>query len=60
MALLPEMTQKILISEEKGKIRLTVRAPGDNEIIETDDTTFLSLADSNFQKLIIDALRTTK
>ena len=60
LALLPEMTQKILISEEKGKIRLTVRAPGDNEIVETDDTTFLSLADANFQKLIIDALKTAK
>ncbi|MGE3076110.1 MAG: Flp pilus assembly protein CpaB [Dehalococcoidia bacterium] len=60
LALLPEMTQKVLISEEKGKIRLTVRAPGDNEIVETDDTTFLSLADANFQKLIIDALKTAK
>lgn len=60
LALFPDTTQRILISEEKGKIRLTVRAPGDNEIVKTDDTTFLSLADSNFQKIIVDALKTTK
>jgi pilus assembly protein CpaB len=57
MALVPELTQRILISEEKGTIRLAVRAPGDTEIVDTTDTTFLSLADENFQKLIVDALR---
>ena len=60
LALLPDTVQKVLLAEEKGKIRLTVRAPGDNEIVKTDDTTFLSLADPNFQKTIIDALRATK
>lgn len=60
IALLPDTVQKVLLAEEKGKIRLTVRAPGDNEIVKTDDTTFLTLADPNFQKLIIDALRASK
>ncbi len=60
LALLPDTVQKVLLAEEKGKIRLTVRAPGDNEIVKTDDTTFLTLADPNFQKLIIDALRASK
>lgn len=53
----PDEAQKILISEEKGQIRLTVRAPGDTEIYETDDTTFLSLADPSFQRIIVEALR---
>jgi pilus assembly protein CpaB len=60
LALPPELTQKILIAEEKGAIRLTVRAPGDNEIIETDDTTFLSLADDDFQRIIVETLRTAR
>ena len=60
LALLPDTVQKVLLATEKGKIRLTVRAPGDNEIVKTDDTTFLSLADPNFQKMIIDALKATK
>jgi pilus assembly protein CpaB len=60
LALLPDTVQKVLLATEKGKIRLTVRAPGDNEIVKTDDTTFLSLADPNFQKVIIDALKATK
>lgn len=60
IALLPDTVQKVLLAEEKGQIRLTVRAPGDNEIVKTDDTTFLTLADPNFQKLIIDALRASK
>jgi Flp pilus assembly protein CpaB len=60
LALLPDTVQKVLLAEEKGKIRLTVRAPGDNEIVETDDTTFLSLADANFQKLIIESLRSSR
>jgi len=60
LALLPEIAQKILISEEKGSIRLTVRAPGDNEIVDVDDTTFLSLADANFQKIIVESLRNAR
>ena len=57
LALTPEATQQVLLTETKGKIRLVVRAPGDTEIVETEDSTFLSLADPTFQQLIIDALR---
>jgi len=57
LALTPEATQQVLLSETKGKLRLVVRAPGDTEIVETEDSTFLSLADPTFQQLIIDALR---
>ena len=57
LALAPGATQQVLLAETKGKIRLVVRAPGDDEIIETEDSTFLSLADPTFQQLIIEALR---
>lgn len=60
LAFLPEVAQRVLISEEKGSIRLTVRAPGDNEVVEVDDTTFLSLADANFQKIIVESLRAAR
>lgn len=60
LAITPAQTQSILLSEEKGKIRLVVRAPGDTTIVEQGDTTFLSLADPAFQKVIQDALKTPK
>jgi pilus assembly protein CpaB len=60
LALAPDATQRVLITEEKGSLRLTVRAPGDTEIVEVDDTTFLSLADEQFQKVIIDSLKANR
>lgn len=57
LALAPEATQQVLLAETKGKIRLVVRAPGDDDVVETQDSTFLSLADPTFQQLIIEALR---
>lgn len=52
-----QQTQEVLLAAEKGSIRLVVRAPGDDEIVELDDSTFLSLADPLFQELILEALR---
>ena len=60
LSLTPEVMQKVLLSEEKGKIRLAVRAPGDTAVTETKDTTFLTLADPDFQKTIVDALKNAK
>jgi Flp pilus assembly protein CpaB len=57
LSLTPQETQNVLLTESKGTIRLVVRAPGDDEIVEVDDSTFLSLADPNFQQLILEALR---
>jgi pilus assembly protein CpaB len=60
LALTPDVTQKVLLSEAKGTIRLAVRAPGDNTIVPDTDTTFLSLADADFQKAIANALKNAK
>ena len=60
LALAPDVTQKVLLSEAKGTIRLAVRAPGDNTIIDGKDTTFLALADADFQKAIVNALKNPK
>ena len=57
LSLTPLGTQDILLAATKGGIRLVVRAPGDNEIVDVDDSTFLSLADPTFQQLILEALR---
>jgi pilus assembly protein CpaB len=56
LSLTPDDSQKVLIAQDKGAIRLSVRAPGDTTITDTKDTTFLSLADPDFQKAIIAAL----
>jgi len=58
LSLSPAEVQEILLSEDKGKIRLAVRAPGDTEVVEQSDVTFLSLVDPAFQKLIQEALKT--
>lgn len=57
LSLTLQQTQDVLLAVDKGNIRLVVRAPGDNEIVELDDSTFLSLADPLFQELILEALR---
>ena len=60
LAITPGQTQQVLMVEERGKIRLTVRAPGDNAIIDADDSGPLTLLDANFQKFITDTLKTAK
>jgi pilus assembly protein CpaB len=56
LALNPTQTQNVLLSDEKGAIRLTVRAPGDTEIIDQPDSTPLGLSDEEFQAFINDLL----
>ena len=46
LALDPQVAQHVLLAELQGQIRLSVRAPGDTEIVELDDTAFFSIADS--------------
>lgn len=60
LSLTPEQLQQVMLIDEKGKIRLAVRAPGDDTIAPLDNTTFISLADPTFQKLIQDALKNAK
>jgi Flp pilus assembly protein CpaB len=60
LALTPEQTQAVMLSEAKGSIRLVVRAPGDTTITDLPDSTFLSLSDPAFQKSITDALKVPK
>ncbi len=60
LAISPQQTQQVLLAEERGKIRLAVRAPGDKEIVDTGDTAPLGLLDADIQKAITEALRTAK
>ncbi len=49
LAITSLQAQQILLVETKGVIRLAVRSPGDNEIVELTDTTSLSVTDPEFQ-----------
>ena len=60
LAMTPEQTQQVLLVEERGKLRITVRAPGDKEIIKTSDSGPFGLLDLDLQKAISDVLRTPK
>ena len=60
LAITPLQTQQVLLAEERGKIRLSVRAPGDKEIIDTRDTAPFGLLDAELQKFITDTLKTAK
>ncbi len=57
LALNPEQTQQVLLSEEKGKIRLAVRAPGDESVADVSAAAPFALLDPELQKLISDALK---
>ena len=57
LALLPDDAQKVLLSQEKGTIRLSVRAPGDDSVVTSPDTSYLSLADPAYQQALIQALK---
>ncbi len=52
--------QQILLVEVKGTIRLAVRAPGDTEVAEITDSTFLSLSDPEFQKAVQEAIKNAR
>jgi pilus assembly protein CpaB len=56
LAMKPAEVQNLLLASDKGKIRLAVRAPGDNEIIEMPNSSYLDLADPEFAKLLQQAL----
>jgi pilus assembly protein CpaB len=60
MALSPIETQNLLLVDEKGAIRLSVRAPGDTTVLDLDDSTFLALSDEDFQEIIIEILSQPK
>lgn len=60
LALTPEDAPKVLLVDEKGKIRLAVRASGDTSARQGKDTTFIQLVDPESQKAILDALRAKK
>jgi pilus assembly protein CpaB len=57
LALTPVDVQKVLLSEDKGQIRLAVRAPGDATTNPSTDTTYITLVDPQFAQGIIDALK---
>jgi Flp pilus assembly protein CpaB len=46
LALTPQVAQQVMLAELEGEIRLSVRAPGDTEFIEINDTAFFSIANS--------------
>jgi pilus assembly protein CpaB len=56
LALTPLQSQNMLLADEKGVIRLGVRAPGDTEIVDLPNSNFLDLADPEFAELLRQAL----
>ncbi|MEX0781866.1 MAG: Flp pilus assembly protein CpaB [Dehalococcoidia bacterium] len=56
LAMDPAGAQNLLLSDEKGAIRLIVRAPGDDAILDLPNTTFIDLADPAFAELLRQAL----
>jgi pilus assembly protein CpaB len=57
LALTPLQAQNVMLSDEKGAVRLAVRAPGDTEIVDQPDSTPLGLSDEEFQTFINDLLK---
>jgi pilus assembly protein CpaB len=56
LAMEPSASQNLLLTDEKGVIRLIVRAPGDDEIVDLPNSTFIDLADPAFAELLRQAL----
>jgi pilus assembly protein CpaB len=52
LALSPDQMLRVMLSEEKGSIRLSVRAVGDDEIVEVDEITPIDLTDDEYQAFI--------
>ena len=57
LALTTDDAPKVLLADEKGKVRLAVRASGDTSTRDQKDTTFIDLTDAASQKAILDAIR---
>ena len=60
LALTTDDAPKVLLADEKGKLRLAVRASGDTSVRDQKDTTFIDLTDAASQKAILDAIRARK
>ena len=56
LAVPPGNAQDVFLAESRGSIRLTVRAEGDDEILDLTDSTALSLVDPEFAALVRAAL----
>jgi pilus assembly protein CpaB len=52
LALAPEAMMNVMLTEERGAIRLSVRAVGDEEIIEIEGITPISLTDEEYREFI--------
>ena len=57
LALTTDDAPKVLLADEKGKVRLAVRASGDTSTRDQKDTTLIDLTDAASQKAILDAIR---
>lgn len=60
LAISPEAAQAILLAETKGTIRLSVRAPGDDTIVDIQDLDPLNLTDEEYQAFLQTLLATPK
>lgn len=60
LALTTDDAPKVLLADEKGKVRLAVRASGDTSVRDQKDTTFIDLTDAASQKAILDGIRARK
>jgi len=60
LAITPDLAQPLLLVETKGTIRLSVRAPGDDTIVEVTDISPLNLTDDEYQALIQSLLATPR
>ena len=52
LALDPEVMVNIVLTEERGSIRLSVRPVGDDEILELESITPISLTDADYREFI--------
>jgi pilus assembly protein CpaB len=52
LAVAPQAAQNLLLADAKGEIRLSVRARGDDEIVELPNSSFIDLADPEFAELL--------
>ena len=60
LSLAPAEMQNLLLVDEKGEIRLAVRAPGDHEIVELTDSSPILLTDEDFRTVIVEILAQPK
>jgi len=60
LALSPEEALQVLLAEEKGAIRLSVRPVGDDRVLSVDGISPLALADEEFSAALLELLATPK